>query len=249
MKAEIICNHFTPDVLSALTGIQITPEVMQVLQNDVLRSYRIDIETESTVRADLGRTQEQMSLFLQGTAQYATAMAPIIQLQPNAKAGILEIYAAFARQYKLGKSAEDALDQMIEAGKQPEEPKPSPEEQKMQLEQQKAQMQGQMDQAKGEREMQKMQMELQIKQQLAQVEMQLKQADLELKRELAQLEMQKMQMEIGFKQQSMAQDMQMKREAADVDLETRKATAATDVKLSIWKAKQNAKAKSKPQAA
>ena len=235
MKAEIICNHFTPDVLSAMTGIQVTPEVMQVLQNDVLRSYRIDIETDSTVRADLGRTQEQMSLFLQGTAQYATAMAPIIQLQPQAKAGILEIYAAFARQYKLGKSAEDALDQMIEAGKQPEPEKPSPEEQKMHLEQQKAQMQSQMDQQKGEREMAKMQAELQMKQEMAQIDMQLKQMDLELKREMAQLEMQKMQMELGFKQQAMqldqeakVYDIQTKREMSAVDVESRREKAAAD---------------------
>jgi hypothetical protein len=235
MKAEIICNHFTPDVLSAMTGIQVTPEVMQVLQNDVLRSYRIDIETDSTVRADLGRTQEQMALFLQGTAQYASAMAPIIQLQPNAKAGILEIYAAFARQYKLGKSAEDALDQMIEAGKQPEPEKPRPEEQKMDLEQQKAHIKAHMDQQKGEREMQKMQMELQIKQELAQIEMQLKQADIELKREMAQLEMQKMQMELGFKQQAMqldqeakVYDIQTKREMSAVDVDSRREKAAAD---------------------
>lgn len=235
MKAEIICNHFTPEVLSAMTGVQVTPEVMQVLQNDVLRSYRIDIETDSTVRADLGRTQEQMSLFLQGTAQYATAMAPIIQLQPQAKAGILEIYAAFARQYKLGKSAEDALDQMIEAGKHPEPEKTSPEEQKMQLEAQKAQMQAQLDQQKGEREMQKMQAELQIKQEMAQIDMQLKQMDLELKRELAQLEMQKMQMELGFKQQALEMDQQAKvfdirtkQEMSAVDVESRREKAAAD---------------------
>lgn len=225
MKAEIICNHFTPENLSAMTGIKVTPEVMQVLQNDVLRSYRIDIETDSTVRADLARTQEQMSLFLQGTAQYASAMAPIIQLQPNAKGGILEIYAAFARQYKLGKSAEDALDQMIEAARQPEAPKPSPEEQKMQLEQQKAEMQAQMDREKGQREMEKMQAELQIKRELAEIDKQMKLLDLEVARAKAEIDMQKAQIDFGLKQDAAALD----REAKVYDLTTKREISETDL--------------------
>lgn len=258
MKAEIICNHFTTENLSVMTGIQIPPEVEQIIKSDLLRSYRIDIETDSTVRADLGRMQEQMSLFLQGTAQYASAMAPIIQLQPEAKAGILEIYAAFARQYKLGKSAEDALDQMIQAAKQPEQPKPSPEEQKMQLEQQKAQMQAQMDQQKGEREMQKMQAELEMKRELAEIDKQMKLLDLELAREKAQLEMQAKQAELAHKREAMqmdqeakvfdirtkqemsAADAQARKEKSEIDMESRRDKAEFDAEQRETLAKQGA---------
>ncbi len=224
MKAEIICNHFTTENLSAMTGVQITPEVEQVLRSDLMRSYRIDIETDSTVRADMGRMQEQMSLFLQSTAQYASAMAPIIQLEPGAKAGVIEIYAAFARQYKLGKSAEDALDRMIQAAQQPEEPKPSPEQEKMKLEQQKAQMQAQMDQQKGEREMQKMQAELQMKQQLAEIDRQMKMLDLQVAQEKARMEIEKAQMELGMKREAMALDQQAK----VFDIQTRQEISAAD---------------------
>lgn len=243
MKAEIIANHFTAENLSAITGIQVTPEVMQLLQNDLMRSYRIDIETDSTVRADFARSQEQMSLFLQGTAQYASAMMPIIELQPDAKGGIIEIYAAFARHFKLGKSAEDALDQMIEAAKQPQQPKPDPEQQKMEaqmaMEQQKAQMQAQMDQAKGQREMEKMQAELQIKREMADIDMQLKQMDLELKREMAQLDMQKAQMELGMKQQA----LQMDQEAKVFDIRTKQEMSAVDVESRREKASADSEAR------
>lgn len=247
MKAEIICNHFTTENLSAITGIQVTPEVEQLLRSDLMRSYRIDIETDSTVRADLGRMQEQMSLFLQGTAQYASAMAPIIQLQPGAKAGILEIYASFARQYKLGRSAEDALDQMIQAAQQPEEPQPNPEQQKMELEQQKAQMQAQMEQQKGDREMQKMQAELEMKRELAQIDLQMKQLDLQVAQQKADLEVQKAQMELMLKRETMdldreakVFDIQTKQEMSAADAEARQQRNAIDIDAREQKAKFDA---------
>lgn len=235
MKAEIICNHYTTENLAMMTGIQIAPEVEKVLKSDLLRSYRIDIESDSTVRADLARSQEQMSLFLQGTAQFASAMQPLLLQEPAAKGPIVQIYASFARHFKLGKSAEDALDQLIESASQPEQPKPSPEEQKMQLEQQKMQMQAQMDQQKQQAEMQKMQAELEMKREMAEIDKQMKMLDLQLAQEKAQLEMQKMQMELGMKQQAMELDQEAKvfdirtkQEMSAVDVQSRRDKAAAD---------------------
>src|SRR5262249_16825346 len=77
-------------------------EAEQILRSDILRAYRIDVESDSTIRGDLTRNQQNMSLFLQGTAQFAQAMP-----------AVLEVYGAFARQFKLGKQAEDAIDSFI----------------------------------------------------------------------------------------------------------------------------------------
>jgi hypothetical protein len=52
IKAEIIAEHFEPQVLQDMTGDEITPEIMQLLRSDKLRSYRIDIETDSTIFED-----------------------------------------------------------------------------------------------------------------------------------------------------------------------------------------------------
>lgn len=235
MKCEIICNHFTVENIAAMTGIQITPEVEQVLRNDLLRSYKIDVETDSTIRADVARSQEQMTLFLQGTAQYASAMAPILQMNQGAAGPVIEIYSAFARHFKLGKAAEDALDQMVEASKQPQEPQPSPEEQKMQLEQQKAQMQAQADQQKQAADMEKLQAEMQMKREMAEIDKQMKLLDLELAQRKAELEMQKAHMELGLKQQAMeldreakVYDIQTKREMSELDISSRREKAMAD---------------------
>jgi hypothetical protein len=97
------------------------------MRSDILRMYRIDVESDSTIRGDLARNQQQMSAFLQGTAQFAQSMGPIVQQSPEALPVVLEIYAAFARQFKLGKQAEDALDSMADKVRQgPQAPKPDP---------------------------------------------------------------------------------------------------------------------------
>lgn len=235
MKSELIANHFTPENLIAITSVRLTPAAEQILRSDLMRAYRIDIESDSTVRADLARSQEQMGLFLQGTAQYASAMAPILQTEPGAKAPILQIYAAFARHFKLGKSAEDALDSMIEAAQQPQEPQPSPEQQKMEMEKQRLRMQAEMDQQKQQADMQKITAELEIKQQLAGIEMQMKQLDLQVAERKAEIELQKAQMEIGLKQQAMEldreakiYDIETKREMSQLDIASRRDKAAAD---------------------
>ena len=96
-----------------------------------LDHYRIDIESDSTVRADLTQKRGEMATFLQSTAQFFQTMAPIVQESPQAAGPIIEMYSSFARQFSLGKQAEDALDQMVEMsrdirpGKQ-EQPQPDP---------------------------------------------------------------------------------------------------------------------------
>jgi hypothetical protein len=53
-----------------------------------------------------------MGLFLQGTAQYMQAIGPAVQQGAIPGKVAVEIFAAFARQFNLGKSAEDALESL-----------------------------------------------------------------------------------------------------------------------------------------
>lgn len=185
LTAEIMSLKFSPETLGRMAGMQITPELWQLLQKP-FDHYRIDIESDSTIRADLQNNRREMAEFLQGTAQYAQTMAPLAQQAPGAAVEILEIYGSFARQFNLGKSAEDALDRMIatarETAKNPP-PNPEAEAQKAEMELRKAEIQGrvQSDQTKAQLELQKLQIEVQIKQ----AELQLKRDELALKEAVA----------------------------------------------------------------
>ena len=49
LMVEIMVENFEPEILEMMTGMEITDEIQQILSNDLLRSYRIDIETDSTI--------------------------------------------------------------------------------------------------------------------------------------------------------------------------------------------------------
>lgn len=179
-------------------------EVEQLLRSD-LRGFRVDVESDSTVRGDLTKRQNNMNLFLQGTAQYAQAMGPIVmapQFQSLMPA-VMEIYAAFARNFKLGKQAEDALDSVADdAKKMAENPPPPQEDPSVQVEKLKAQ-----------NEQQKMQMEMAFKKEEHQMKLQMMQAELEKKRMELEMQREKMALDMQMHQQKMAMDAEsMQRE-------------------------------------
>jgi len=134
ISAEIIARHFGAGTLGQMAGMEVTPEAQQLLQ-EPLNHYRINVESDSTVRADLTRGRQEMAEFLQGTAQFFQVMAPIVQQAPQSAGPLVEMYAAFARQFSLGKSAEDALEQFSEMAQQAaSQPQPNPQADAMKAE-------------------------------------------------------------------------------------------------------------------
>ena len=222
MKVEIMARHFQPHNLAAMTNLpdqskqeqtQLWPMALQMFKSDT-RSFRIDIETDSTIRADQARSQEQMNLFLAGTGQFAQAMTGVVQLAPEMLPVITEVYTAFARKFKLGKQAEDALDglaqmapQMAEAAKQKSEN--NPEAQKLQLETKKLEHSQQIEERKAA-------MTQQVEERKAALSQQVEEAKLQLLDKTKTMELQ-------FKQQENAQNLQLEREKADMQMQLEQA--------------------------
>ena len=181
ITSEIISQHFSFETLQKMSGIQIRPETQQLLGR-ALDHYRIDVESDSTVRADMQKSRGEMSEFLNGTASFFSTMAPIAQQSPGAIAPIVEMYASFARQFNLGRSAEGALDQLAQMAQQAaQQPPPNPEAERM-----KAEME--FEQHKFQAEQQGKMEDRQLKLVGLQLDNQLKQADLALKRQQLQLD-------------------------------------------------------------
>jgi hypothetical protein len=114
-------------------------DVLQVLRSDALRSYRIDIETDSTIQADTTRSQENAARFVEGLAGYIQAIGPAVQSGFIQREEAADILVGFARSFKLGRTAEDAIERI---GKSPAPQQPDPmaaERAKMEAEVQKAQ--------------------------------------------------------------------------------------------------------------
>ncbi len=113
LKAEIIASHFSKQTLSYLAGEPVEEEVLELLRGDLIRNYTIEIETDSTIRGDMARNQQNMTQFLSATASYLQTLAPALQQGIIPQDLALTIFAGFAKQFKLGKAIEDKLSEHI----------------------------------------------------------------------------------------------------------------------------------------
>lgn len=204
MMSEIIPAKFSHKTLEQMTAVPITilptdsPEIVAqkqqlqaLMKQKITTSYRVDVESDSTVRADLTQKKQEMAEFLAGSASFFQGMEPIVtQGGPAAAEGALTIYAAATRNFDLGKSAEDAIDKMVNEAKDlaqqakdnPQPPKPTPDEIKAQIEGAKAQAAGAKAQADGQK---------------AQAEAVLAAKDLELKQQIAAADARVRELEIA----------------------------------------------------
>ncbi len=117
-------------------------QLMALMQEKAATYFRIDVETDSTVRADLTRQKQEATEFMGAASGYFQAVAPMVQQGALTMTVALEIFGSFSRLFNLGKTVEDALDELIqEANKrakqaqQPQQPQgPSPEQVKAEAE-------------------------------------------------------------------------------------------------------------------
>ncbi len=163
LKAEIIAEHFEPQVLKEMTGIEVTPEVLQILRSDKLRGYRIDIETDSTVFEDDAAVKQQTTEALTAIGGFFREALPAVQQAPELAPLAFEMVGMAARNLKKGRELEDIIEQTknaimekVAAAKNqppPVDPKVQAEAAKAQQAMQQADQKHQQDMAKGAQEM------------------------------------------------------------------------------------------------
>jgi hypothetical protein len=151
-------------------------EVQALLRNDALRSFRIDVETDSTVEPDENAAKMAFTEFTGAVVGLMTAAAGIVPSAPYTAPLFAEILKQGARTFNVSRSMEDVIDKVFEQAEaappvQPEGP-PPPDESAIQVEQlksQTAQMQAQMEQQRTQMEGQLGMAELNLKGQELQV--------------------------------------------------------------------------------
>lgn len=121
MQVEIIAENFEPEVIKSMTNMEIPPQLLQIMRSDLSRRYTIDVETDSTIRADLSRSQENVSRFVQGIGSFIQAVGPAVQAGAMPKEVVVELLLSFARNFKLGRQAEAAIESMHNHPQQPKQ--------------------------------------------------------------------------------------------------------------------------------
>lgn len=206
LKAEVICEHFSPQTLQMMTGVQMEPEmwlqVMQLLRNDPMRRFRIDIETDSTIEVDEQREKESAVEFMGMTSRFLNEMFPVAQAEPAILPLVSQMMMFTARRFRAGRQLEETmeqfLDQMEQKAQQPKPQQPPPEV------------------IKAQAEIQRKQQEMQLKQQEMMAELQMKARE---KQQDMALDAAKEKQDMALEEQEHQQDMQHDRQKHMLDME------------------------------
>lgn len=112
LGCEIMGAQFEPQALTAMTGIPVDPQMMQILRSDVGMSFVIDIETDSTISEDLLLSTQRAGEFVTGMGSFLQAIMPLVQTGAMPQTAAVEMVKSYAQRFKMGKGVEDAIDQM-----------------------------------------------------------------------------------------------------------------------------------------
>lgn len=215
IELEIASKHLPDEIFTEIAGVaqltpqeqELWPEALALIRNDLLKNFRIDIETDSTIAMDEEAQKNQRIELLNSTGIFIDKVAAAAQTMPDMVGVAGEILSFAIRTFKQGRTLESTVEawvedtkQAIEAQKAEPPPPPPPDPAVMKVQADAQAKQG---------EMQLKSQELQLKAQ----ELQLEARKVALEEQKLLLEREKTIAELEFKRE----EMQLK---AEVDIQT-----------------------------
>ena len=170
-----------PEQLQAQLSMPTWQEILKVLQDDMQRSYRIDIETNSTVEPEAAEDQDAIMKMLGAMGQAMNGIAPLVANGSMPFDVAKNIMLIVVRRFRYGDQLEDAVNAM-----QP----PKPPDQGA-------------EQAKAQAEAAQKDIEMQKKQAEGQVQLSSQKAQMDLEKEHMQAQMDIMKREIALQQREL----------------------------------------------
>jgi len=128
----------SPTVMQAMQVAQQPSwgEILDILKDNYSRSYRLDIETNSTIDVEATEDKQLVGEFMNAMAQFMNGIAPMIQEGVMPFNAAKSMMLAIVKRYRFGRDVEDELNQMQEPQKK-QDPEQQKAMQKFQQEQQK----------------------------------------------------------------------------------------------------------------
>lgn len=193
-KFQMEAQKYQTDVARARQEFD---QAVQLLRQDTLRSFRIDIETDSTIKIDEKEDKESRIEFLSAAAQYLNQAATTLQIMPAAGPLLGEMLLFGIRGFKAGRQLEETFEEAIEDlsaqpaqapgqgdAQQADAMKAKIEEGRLQIEQAKMQAEGERSQAEHGLKQQDMATKADLERQKLAVTQAIEQAKLQATREI-----------------------------------------------------------------
>lgn len=229
IKAQLMMDLYEAEQLAEMSGIENTPDgeninqALALLRIEPLRSYRINVSTDSMVELDQEQEQQARMEFLGAAGQFLSQAMPLVQQNPALLPLATQMLMFGIRGMKGGRDLEATFEQAVS----------DMEEQAAQPQQDPAAMAAQ---AQQQSEMQKLQMQQQIEQAKLQANMQIEQAKLQYQ---AQADQARMQADVQTKQAQAQLQAQLEMERARRQMEVDHVRAQTEQQIEALKAQQN----------
>ena len=170
-----------------MSGIMYTPDAqfvqpaIEMLKNESMRNFNIDIETDTLVQIDQQTEKSNRVEFLTSVSSFLEKVLPVGQQHPELVPLLGEMLLFGIRGFKIGRTIEGSFEQFVaqatqnekaKAAQPPQPPPPTPEMIRAQTEAQNAQAKLQADQQTAQSDMQMEHVKMQADQQKQQLEMQ-----------------------------------------------------------------------------
>ena len=181
IKAQIICQHFQPETIMKIGGAelfsdadkQLLPQAMELLKDNPMRTFRVEVATDSMLYADEAQEKSDRVEFMQATSSFIEKAVQGAQQVPELTPLLMDLLKFGVQGFKVGRTLEGEFDTFADQEKEkqaqkaanPQPPAPNPEMIRAQAEQAKAQLAAQAEQAKMQQQSQIEQMKMQLESQ------------------------------------------------------------------------------------
>lgn len=264
LQAEIIGEKFSFETLKTMTGVKLPTnqeaqmmalqaqqqgqqppqvitweQVIQVMRDDKQRTFKIDVETDSTVAASVEGDMEALRELLGGITELVTGLGPAVQLGAMPIEALKELILVACRRAKMGNAVEDAFEKLKQPPPPPQEQQP--EDKSLEVEQ----LRQQGEQAKTQFEGQLKQMELQHQ---SQSEQQKAEAQAMIEKYKADRDSELEQARLAFDKYKADLDSQTKLAIAELQAQVSKETTAMGISAKDEANEYSADGTTKPKA-
>lgn len=178
--------------------------VVDLLRNDASRSFRVDVESDSTVEGDENEERQRRTEFLTSVTQFVAGWTQVLPMMPQLAPMAGQLLLFGIRGFRVGRELEEtvekAMDQLSQMG-QPQQQGPDPA-------QQAAQAKAEMDGKKAELDLQATQAKTEATVTAAQASIAKTQADTQAHQIKAQTDIERMQVEAATRAMQPPEAMQ-----------------------------------------
>ncbi|WNV09963.1 hypothetical protein [Tardiphaga sp. 709] len=212
-------------------------EICSLLRDDKMRTFRIDIETDSTIEVDKQAAKDSVVELFTAVGGFLEKALPIGQVMPQLTPALGQSILFAFRRFGAGRDVEgvweQAIDKLTQMSKNPPPKPPSPEEIKAKTEADAQAAETQRDQMRFQMEQQAADQQSQRDQQAQEFEMAIKEREFQLKEREMQMNLQFKEREMALKAQEQEMSLAAKQRETEMNVAAKERDHQLDAEASI----------------